>query len=98
MTDMSDYRAVFLAESTDFLQQITDGLLVLEAQPDDRAPVEVVFRGAHSLKGMAAAMGYERTADLTHKMKGLMDRVRKDELHVSHALINLMLAAVDIVH
>ncbi len=97
MGDMDAYRAVFLAESGDYLQQITEGLLALEREPNDSRPIEVVFRGAHSLKGMAAAMGYERTADLTHKMEGLMDRVRKDERDVDSALIDLMLQSVDLV-
>lgn len=96
MSDLDAYRDVFLAESADFLQQITDGLLALESDATDLAPVEVVFRGAHSLKGMAAAMGYERTADLTHKMEGLMDRVRKEELSADTSLVSLMLAAVDL--
>lgn len=96
MSDLDAYRDVFLAESADFLQQITDGLLALESDATDLAPVEVIFRGAHSLKGMSAAMGYERTADLTHKMEGLMDRVRKEELRPDTSLISLMLAAVDL--
>lgn len=97
MSEMDAYKDVFLAESADFIQQITDGLLALEANPGDLEPVEVVFRGAHSLKGMSAAMGYERTADLTHKMEGLMDRVRKEQLLPGTALTSLMLAAVDLV-
>ncbi len=97
MSDMDAYRDVFLAESADFLQQITDGLLDLERDPTYLAPVEIVFRGAHSLKGMAAAMGYERTADLTHKMEGLMDRVRKGDLKPDQPVIDLMLAASDVV-
>lgn len=96
MSDMDAYRDVFLAESGDYLQQITDGLLALERESGDLAPVEVIFRGAHSLKGMSAAMGYERTADLTHKMEGLMDRVRREEIAVSRQLVDLMLASVDL--
>ncbi|MDI6711928.1 MAG: chemotaxis protein CheA [Anaerosomatales bacterium] len=95
--DMSAYKEVFLSESADYLQSITDGLLALEADPHDLEPVETVFRGAHSLKGMAAAMGYERTADLTHKMESLMDTVRKREQVVDAGLIDLMLRAVDAV-
>ncbi len=95
--DMSAYKEVFLSESADYLQSITDGLLALEADPNDLEPVETVFRGAHSLKGMAAAMGYERTADLTHKMESLMDTVRKREQAVDAELIDLMLRAVDAV-
>lgn len=95
--DMSAYKEVFLSESADYLQSITDGLLALESDPNDLEPVETVFRGAHSLKGMAAAMGYERTADLTHKMENLMDTVRKREQAVDAELIDLMLRAVDAV-
>lgn len=94
---MDAYKDVFLAESADFLQQIIDGLLVLEADPRDLEPVEVIFRGAHSLKGMSAAMGYDRTADLTHKMEGLMDRVRKGQASPDRVVTDLMLAAVDLV-
>lgn len=94
---MEAYREMFLAESGDYVQQITDGLLALEEKPDDSEPVEVVFRGAHSLKGMAAAMGYDRTADLTHKMESLMDRVRKGERVVESGMIDTMLSAVDLV-
>lgn len=94
---MDQYRDVFLAESADYLQQIVDGLLALEAGDADDVPIETIFRGAHSLKGMSAAMGYERTADLTHKMEGVMDRVRKGELAVTAQIVNLMLSAVDLV-
>lgn len=97
MTDMSSYKDAFLAESGEFLLLVTDGLLALESEPAASEPVEAVFRGAHSLKGMSAAMGYSRTADLTHRMEGLMDRVRKGELAVDSGIVNLMLSAVDLV-
>lgn len=97
MSDMDAYRDIFLSESAEFMQGITDGLLALESEPGDLAPVEVIFRGAHSLKGMAAAMGYDRTADLTHKMESLMSRIRERERVVDRPLIDVMLEAVDMV-
>lgn len=97
MGEMDAYRDAFLAESGDYLQQMTDGLLALERDPSATEPVEVIFRGAHSLKGMSAAMGYERTADLTHKMEELMAKVRSDELAVDTRLVDLVLSAVDLV-
>jgi len=93
--DMSAYKEVFLSESAEYIQAITDGLLALESNPNDLEPVETVFRGAHSLKGMAAAMGYVRTAELTHKMESLMDTVRKREQEADSSLIDLVLRAVD---
>ncbi len=95
--DMSAYRDVFFAESAEYLDSITAELLKLEVQPNDLAPVEVVFRGAHSLKGMAAAMGYAKTAGFTHRMESVMDPVRKREQPVDEALIDLMLRCVDAV-
>lgn len=97
MGEMDAYKDVFLSESAEFVQAITDGLLALEANAGDLEPVETIFRGAHSLKGMSATMGYERTADLTHRMETLMDRVRKRELAPDTRLIDLMLEAVDTV-
>lgn len=95
--DMSAYREVFLSESAEFLQAMVDGLLALEEDPGDLEPVETVFRGAHSLKGMAAAMGYDATAEMTHKMESLMDTVRKGEQQVDPDLVDLMLRAIDTV-
>ena len=95
--DMEAYREVFLSESAEYLQAMTDGLLALEGDPNDLEPVETVFRGAHSLKGMAAAMGYTRTQELTHKMESLMDTVRQRVQPADHELIDLMLRAIDVV-
>ena len=95
--DMSAYKDVFLSESAEHVQAITEGLLALEGNPNDLEPVETVFRGAHSLKGMSATMGYVRTAELTHKMESLMDTVRKREQQADSSLIDLMLRAVDAV-
>lgn len=97
MSEMDAYRDIFASESAEFIQGITDGLLALESNSGDLEPVEVIFRGAHSLKGMAAAMGYDRTADLTHRMEGLMELVRSRTRAVDSGLIDLMLEAVDVV-
>lgn len=97
MSEMDAYREIFSSESAEFLQAITDGLIALEANPHDREPVETIFRGAHSLKGMSAAMGYERSAELTHTMENLMDLVRRGERAADAPLIDLMLEAADLV-
>lgn len=93
--DMGVYREAFLSESTEYLQGVVDALLTLESDPEDLEPVEAVFRAAHSLKGMSATMGYERTASLTHTMESLMDTVRKRQQPVTGDLIDLVLRATD---
>ncbi len=93
---MSAYRDVFLSESAEYLQSMTDGLLELEGYPDSTDAVETIFRGAHSLKGMAGAMGYEATTELTHKMESAMASVRGGERRVDTELVDLMLRALDV--
>ena len=94
--DAAAYREVFLSESAEYLQTMTDGLLSLESEPHDLEPVEVVFRGAHSLKGMAGAMGYAQTQELAHRMESLMATVRQRRQTADHSLIDLMLRALDV--
>lgn len=93
--DMAAYREVFESESREFLQLMNDALLRLESAPSDLAPVDEVFRAAHSLKGMAAAMGYESIAEVAHHLENLVDTVRKRERGVTSALVDILLAGCD---
>jgi two-component system chemotaxis sensor kinase CheA len=95
--DMSAYRDVFLSESAEYLQAVTDGLLALEQDASASDAIDTVFRGAHSLKGMAGAMGYSATADLTHGIESMMDAVRQRHRHADSALVDLALRAIDAV-
>ncbi len=64
--DMNQYLEMFIEESKEHLQAINENLLELEKEPKSLDIVNVVFRSAHTLKGMAATMGFENMAHLTH--------------------------------
>ena len=91
----ADYRDMFLAEAAEHLQVIVDGLLALESDAGDTSAVESVFRAAHNLKSMAAAMGCSRTAQHVHRMETLMDSVRRGARPAYRMLIDRMLRSVD---
>ncbi|BCR06862.1 chemotaxis protein CheA [Desulfuromonas versatilis] len=74
--DMSKYREMFLSESREHLKKMSRLLIALEKNPADREGIDALFREAHSVKGMAASMGYERTAELAHHLEDLMDGFR----------------------
>lgn len=93
--DMSAYAEIFAGESREFLELMNTALLALEERPGDLGPVDEVFRAAHSLKGMAAAMGYEAIAQAAHELEDLVDTVRRRERKVTGALIDVLLAASD---
>lgn len=93
--NMDEYRRVFIEESRELLQSLTDSLLALEKEPADLAPVEECFRVAHSLKGMAATMGYDDVSHLTHKMEALLDGARKKTRYVTSDDVDLLLKCCD---
>ncbi len=96
MSDTPDYRELFLAESSDFIEAITQGLLNLERDPGDTNSLESVFRGAHSLKGMAGAMAYSSTVEVTHRMEELIGQIRSGQRTADRALLDLLLEVVDV--
>ncbi len=75
--DVSAYRDLFASESLEQLQTLQAGLLRLERAANDRPALDGVFRAAHTLKGMAATMGYTDLMRLAHGMEDLLDAVRQ---------------------
>ncbi|MDO6451534.1 chemotaxis protein CheA [Oceanobacillus profundus] len=93
--DTDQYLEVFLEESREHLQAVNDSILQLEKQPEDLNLVNEIFRSAHTLKGMAATMGYEDIASLTHKMENVLDMIRNHKLNVSTTIIDVIFLAID---
>ena len=71
--DLNKYAALFLAESREHLTTCNRLLLDWEREPGSTEAVAGLFRAIHSLKGMAATMGYGRLADLAHRTEHLLD-------------------------
>jgi two-component system chemotaxis sensor kinase CheA len=93
--DMSDYTEIFKAESEEHLQHLNESLLGLEQNPADMEYITTMFRSAHTLKGMSATMGFSTIAELTHEMENLMDMVRKCQVSVNDALIDILFECLD---
>ena len=75
--DMAKYRRIFLEEATDHLGEISHALLSLEKELAGAEAIDTLFRMAHSIKSMAASLGYDSVADLAHKMEDRMEGVRR---------------------
>ncbi|PYP62528.1 MAG: hypothetical protein DMD37_09575 [Gemmatimonadetes bacterium] len=75
--DLSQYAELFLAESREHLSACNQLLLEWERHPAAPEPVGGIFRAVHTVKGMAATMGYARVADLAHRMENLLDHLRR---------------------
>ena len=76
-TNLAQYKDTFLSEAKDHVAAMNNALLKLEKAPSNPGPVNDLFRAAHTLKSMAAAMQYEKTAALCHAMEDVLDAVKK---------------------
>jgi len=92
---MNQYLEVFIEESKEHLQSCNEKLLELEKDPQNLIIVNEIFRSAHTLKGMAATMGYEDLANLTHQMENVLDAIRNHKLTVFTGLLDVVFDAVD---
>ncbi|MNW31814.1 Chemotaxis protein CheA [compost metagenome] len=93
--DMNQYLNMFIDESNDHLQSLNEKMLQLESNPTDLGIVQVIFRSAHTLKGMAATMGFEDLASLTHQMENVLDLVRNNKLAMHEFIFDTLFKGLD---
>ncbi|KYH30085.1 Chemotaxis protein CheA [Clostridium thermopalmarium DSM 5974] len=93
--DTSQYLSMFLEESIDNLQTLNDSLLELEQEPDNIDKLNEIFRVAHTIKGMAATMGFNEMAELTHKMEDVLSEFREGKLKVTQQVVTVLFKCLD---
>lgn len=93
--ETNQYLSMFIEESKEHLQAINETLLKLEEHPSEISLVQIVFRSAHTLKGMSATMGFEDMASLTHEMENVLDMVRNGQKTVTSSLLDVLFRGVD---
>ena len=93
--DLSQYAELFLAESREHLSVCNQLLLDWERAPANPAPVAGLFRAVHTVKGMAATMGYARVTDVAHRTENLLDLLRRGARPATDELLQLLFRARD---
>ncbi len=86
----------FLEEARETVEELNDNLLTLEKNPETGGDiVNDIFRFFHNLKGNSGIIGFKELNALTHVAETLLNRVRKEEIAVTHSLVDLLLDVVD---
>lgn len=93
--DISQYLEIFIEESKEHLQSLNESLLELEKNTDNPELINEVFRVAHTLKGMAATMGYKRMQKLTHDMENVLSEIRNGTIKVEADLLDVLFQCLD---
>jgi two-component system chemotaxis sensor kinase CheA len=93
--DLSKYAALFVTESREHLKACNSSLLAWESEPAAAEPVDRLFRAIHTIKGMAATMGYASVAQLAHATENLLEILRQERHRASPAVFQILFRAVD---
>ena len=93
--DVSQYLEIFIDETKEHLQTLSDQLMILEQEPENTDTINEIFRAAHSLKGMAGTMGYKRMQRLTHDMENVFQEIRSGNMKVKPELVDVLFRGLD---
>jgi len=95
MVQMEKYLKLFIEEAEDYLKLMDKCVHELENEPNNESSLYQLYRSAHSIKGMAATMGYEGIRDISHAMEDLFDMLVKKKMEFSKGLINVIYEGID---
>ncbi len=101
MSDEADrVRDEFLAESQEIVESLSRDLLLLDhGQKHGRADpdlVNSVFRGVHTLKGIAGMFGYRELSEIAHVLEDLLDHLRLGRVQLAQGSLDVLFEGVEV--
>ncbi|MDD5328854.1 MAG: chemotaxis protein CheA [Sulfuricella sp.] len=87
----------FLTEATELLSDVDNKLVELEKRPDDKALLNDIFRGFHTIKGGAGFLNVNDLVELCHRTENLFDKLRTAELVLTPEIMDVILTATGVV-
>src|ERR1039457_3070983 len=85
----------FIVESREHLVNIESQVLTLEREPSDSEALNAVFRGFHTIKGLAGFLELWEVQKLAHEVETVLDRARNSQWTINPAGIDVILASAD---
>ncbi len=87
----------FLTEAGDLLDGVDRKLIDLESHPDDKALLNEIFRGFHTIKGGAGFLAATPLVEVAHRTESLFDQMRSGKRAMVPELFDIILAATSAV-
>jgi two-component system chemotaxis sensor kinase CheA len=85
----------FLVESEELLEAVDEGMIALEAAPDDTELLNRIFRALHTIKGTSGFLGFDPVIRVSHRAEDVLNALRRGELKLSRRIIDVLLRARD---
>ena len=92
----ADLLREFINESREHLDNIEQGVLVLENSPNDAETLNTVFRAFHTFKGGAGFLNLMPINRLAHVLESLLDMARRSEIEINAPVIEVILQGRDV--
>lgn len=88
----------FLIEAGEILELLSEQLVELENNPEDKDLLNAIFRGFHTVKGGAGFLSLAELVDTCHGAENVFDVLRNGQRSVTPSLMDTMLKALDTVN
>jgi|CZKS01.1.fsa_nt_gi two-component system chemotaxis sensor kinase CheA len=85
----------FILESREHLTSIELQLLTLDQEPANAEAIHAIFRGFHTIKGMAGFLDQDAVRDVAHEVETILDLARNGQLTITSAVIDRILESKD---
>jgi two-component system chemotaxis sensor kinase CheA len=85
----------FIAEAGEHIETAESALLELENHPGDGELVNKIFRGFHTIKGMAGFLNLSDIQSLAHSAENLLDLARKNQLVMAGVNSDVAFESID---
>jgi two-component system chemotaxis sensor kinase CheA len=85
----------FIMESREHLTAIELQLLTLDQDPSNSEAIHAIFRGFHTIKGMAGFLDLDAVRDLAHEVETVLDLARNSKLAITGVIIDRILESKD---
>jgi two-component system chemotaxis sensor kinase CheA len=85
----------FILESREHLTAIELHLLALDQDPANSEALHAIFRGFHTIKGMAGFLDLNAVRDLAHEVETVLDLARNAKLAITSTIIDRILESKD---
>ncbi|HWU93227.1 MAG TPA: chemotaxis protein CheA, partial [Sphingomicrobium sp.] len=92
---MDDLIADFVAECREMLEALGGEIVAWEAEPDDRARLDSIFRFVHTVKGNCGFFEFPRLEALSHAAEDALADVRSGRRVPDGHLVSAVLAIID---
>lgn len=91
---------LFISELEDLIQKVEDEIFVLEEDPNNNKPIQELFFAFHTLKGLTAMGGLNKTSEFCHHFETFLNKAKEQKISAgkTEEFLKLLFESLDVLH